>query len=312
MATVLITGGSGMIGRDLTTHLTAQGHKVIILTRKIKKGDADQPGVSFALWDISKGTIDIEAVGTCDVVVHLAGANVMAKRWTKKYKQEIVESRTKSSALLVKALKKIDSVKTVISASAIGWYGADSKPPIAGWHGFREDEPPAQDFLGQTCQLWEDSIKPVINTGKRLVILRFGIVLSKDGGALKEFLKPLTFGIAGVPGSGRQKMSWIHIDDLCRLILYALNNEHIAGIYNAVAPEVNSNKEVVCKLANLVRPAFHIPVSIPKIALKVVLGEKSIEILKSATVNSEKIRSEGFTFLYPSLDVALKDLTAKG
>ncbi|MEO7800938.1 MAG: TIGR01777 family oxidoreductase [Ginsengibacter sp.] len=311
MATILITGGSGMIGKSLTTHLITQGQKVIILTRTLKKKEPVPDGVSFALWDINTETIDLEAVSKCDAIVHLAGANVMGKRWTDSYKKEIVESRTESSALLVKALEKIETIKTVVSASAIGWYGADKKPLPLKWHGFVETDPPSADFLGQTCQLWEDSIKPVTSQGKRLALLRFGIVLGKDGGALREFLKPITFGIAGVPGSGRQKMSWIHIDDLCRLIIYALNNEHISGVYNAVAPEVNSNKDVVCKLANLVRPSFHIPISIPKFALKAALGEKSIEVLKSATVNSDKIRNEGFTFLYPSLDAALKELTAK-
>jgi hypothetical protein len=311
MATILITGGSGMIGKNLTAHLITQGHKVIVLTRTLNKKQPAQDGVSMALWDINAGTIDMNAVSKCDAVVHLAGANVMEKRWTDKYKKEIVESRTKSSALLVKTLDKINTIKTVVSASAIGWYGADKKPLPLNWRGFVETDPPSSDFLGETCKLWEDSIKPVISQGKRLTILRFGIVLSKEGGALKEFLKPLTFGIAGVPGSGRQKMSWIHVDDLSRLIIYTLDTEHVSGIYNAVAPEVNSNKDVVCKLANLVRPSFHIPISIPKIALKVALGEKSIEVLKSATVNSEKIRREGFTFLYPSLDAALKELTAK-
>ncbi len=144
------------------------------------------------------------------------------------------------------------------------------------------------------------------------MILRFGIVFSKDGGALKEFLKPLQFGIAAIPGSGRQIMSWIHIDDLCRMISYALDNDHISDGYNAVAPEVNSIKEIMCKLANLVRPSFHIPVYAPKIFLKTVLGEKSVEVLKSTTVSSAKIKEQGFTFLYPSLDAALKQLTAKG
>ncbi len=311
MATILITGGTGMIGKNLTSHLNAQGHRVVILTREIKKNAVHQPNISFALWDIKKGEIDMQAINECDAVVHLAGANVMEKRWTKKFKEEIVESRTKSSALLVNALQKTEKIKTVISASAIGWYGADSKPIEAGWKGFNETDLPSKDFLGHSCELWENSIKPVTNQDKRLVILRFGIVLSKDGGALKEFLKPLTFGVAGILGSGRQKMSWIHVEDLCRMISYSLDNDHINGIYNAVAPQVNSNKEVICKLANLVRPSFHIPVYVPKIGLKTVLGERSIEVLKSATVSSAKISSEGFSFLYPSLDAALKDLTVK-
>lgn len=301
-----------MIGKILTTHLIAAGHQVKILTREIKKNSDPAAGVSFALWDIKKGEIDQRAVAECDAVVHLAGANVMEKRWTKKYKQEIVESRVKSSALLVSALEKSDKIKSIISASAIGWYGANNKPVKPGWPGFIETDPPSNDFLGETCQLWEDSIKPVKEQGKRLAILRFGIVFSKDGGAIKEFLNPLKFGLAAIPGSGRQMMSWIHIDDLCRMILYAMDNEHIHDIYNAVAPEVNSNKEIICKLANLVRPSFHIPVYAPKIILKTLLGEKSIEILKSATVSSAKIKEEGFTFLYPSLDAALKQLTAKG
>ncbi len=300
-----------MIGKNLTSHLNAQGHRVVILTREIKKNAVQQPNISFALWDIKKGEIDMQAINECDAVVHLAGANVMEKRWTKKFKEEIIESRTESSALLVNALQKTEKIKTVISASAIGWYGADSKPIEAGWKGFKEPDPASNDFLGNSCKLWENSIKPVTNQGKRLVIFRFGIVLSKCGGALKEFLKPLTYGIAGVLGSGRQKMSWIHVEDLCRMISYSLDNDHIIGIYNAVAPQVNSNREVICKLANLVRPSFHIPVYVPKIGLKTVLGERSIEVLKSATVSSAKISDEGFSFLYPSLDAALKDLTAK-
>jgi uncharacterized protein (TIGR01777 family) len=182
-------------------------------------------------------------IASADYIIHLAGANVAEKRWTDKRKKEIVESRTQSGALLVTSLQQIpNKVKAVISASAMGWYGPDTTQ--SRQHGFKEDAPPANDFLGNTCKLWEESIKPVETLGKRLVVFRFGIVLSNGGGALQEFKKPLKFGIAAIIGNGKQIISWIHIDDLCRLLLFALEHENISGVYNAVAPQTISNKAI--------------------------------------------------------------------
>ena len=193
-------------------------------------------------------TIDKDAISAADFIVHLAGAGIADKRWTKKRKKEIRDSRVKSSELIVKSLQEIpNNVKAVISASAIGWYGAD--PVIPNPKPFREDDPPDAGFLGETCKQWEASIEPVTNLGKRIVKLRTAIVLSNKGGALKEFKKPLRFGVAPFLGNGRQVMSWIHIDDLVRLYITAIEDEKLSGVYNAVAPNPVSNKTFTLKLA---------------------------------------------------------------
>ena len=308
MATVLITGGTGLVGKTLTQQLLTAGYKVIILSRnKINAGET--LGVSYALWNIDDQKIDTNAIAQSDYIIHLAGAGVMEKRWTEKYKQQIVESRTKSSALLVKALNENkNNVKAIISASAIGWYGADETNK--DYKGFTETDLPSENFLGQTCKLWEESIEPVALLNKRLVIFRFGIILSNDGGALAEFKKPLQFGIAAILGNGKQMISWIHIEDVCRMLLYAVKNEQLTGSYNAVAPAPVNNKTLIMKLGELMRKQFFIPVYVPQFILKIFLGESSIEILKSTTVDCGRIKSKGFTFLYPSIDEALKQLVA--
>lgn len=309
MATVLLTGGTGMIGSYLQELLTAKGYTVIVLVRdKVPETSPSNKNISYAKWNVEQGLIDPDAIAAADHIIHLAGAGVADKRWSKKRKQEILESRTQSGALLVKALKEIpNKVKTVVSASAIGWYGPDTN--TSKQKGFAETRPNATDFLGTTCKQWEESIKPVEALNKRLVIYRFGIVLSNSGGALAEFKKPLKAGIATILGNGRQTISWIHIDDLCRLLLFAIEQENISGVYNAVAPKPVSNKELVLTLAKLLRNDFYIPVYVPSFALQLKMGEMSIEVLKSATVSAEKISGAGFTFLYPSIEAALGQLT---
>ena len=300
MAVICITGGNGMIGKKLTDSLTKNGHEVIILTRHPDKDT--RPHVIQKKWDILSGYIDPEALAHTDVIIHLAGANVAEKRWTKQRKEEIVSSRTESGRLLVKALQSNpNKVKTIISASAIGWYGPDRGDF------FTEDMPNYPDFLGDTCKKWEESLHPVKNMAIRLVTLRIGIVLSNDGGALGEFKKPIQFGIAPILGSGKQKISWIHIDDLCRMMDFAITHPEVSSVYNATAPHPVSNKELMLTLAKKVRP-FYIPVHVPAFILKMVLGEMSIEVLKSCTVSSAKIRQTGFQFMYPSLEKALKQL----
>lgn len=307
MATVLITGGTGLVGKTLTRHLINAGYEIIILSRN-KTNTAEIANVKYALWNIKEQKIDIDALTKADYIIHLAGTGVMEKRWTKKYKQQIIDSRTKSSELLVKALRENkNNVKAVISASAIGWYGADGNNK--NYKGFTETDLPADNFLGETCKLWEESIEPVTLLNKRLVKLRLGIILSNEGGAFAEFKKSLRFGIAAILGSGKQVISWIHIEDVCRMFLYALENERIAGSYNAVAPAPISNKTFMLKLGELMRKQFYIPVYVPKFILKIVLGESSIEILKSTTVDCQKIKGEGFIFLYPTIELALNELT---
>ncbi len=310
MPTVLLTGGTGMIGSHLQKFLLEKGYSIIVLIRNEKQRKSSDKNISYAKWNLEKEEIDKDAIAEADYIIHLAGANVAEKRWTNKRKKEIVESRTKTGALLVKSLKEIpNKVKVVISASAIGWYGADTNG--SKQHGFKEDAPAANNFLGNTCKLWEENIEPVEQLNKRLAIFRFGIVLSKKGGALDEFKKPLKLGIAGILDDGKQIISWIYIDDLCRLLLFAIEHENISGIYNAVAPQPVTNKELALTLAKNIRGNFFIPVHVPAFALKLALGELSVEVLKSTTVSSEKIIKAGFSFLYPSINTALENLEKK-
>ncbi|MDB5223790.1 MAG: hypothetical protein JWN83_2457 [Chitinophagaceae bacterium] len=309
MPAVLITGGTGLIGKNLTRHLAAKGYDVIIISRQPVSA-LRNPGITYANWNIEQKKIDTDAIAKADYIINLAGAGVMEKKWTKKYKKEIIESRTKSSELLIKALQEnTNHVKAIISVSAIGWYGQDTKP-LLHKNGFVETDPADENFLGETCRLWEESIEPVTKQDKRLVKLRTGIVLSNEGGAFAEFKKSLRFGIAAILGSGKQVLSWIHIEDLCRMFIYAMENEKLSGNYNAVAPLPVNNKKLILKLAKKMRGQFYIPVHVPQFVLKLILGERSIEILKSATVSSEKIKTTGFTFLYPTIDAALKELQA--
>jgi uncharacterized protein len=306
MATVLITGGTGLIGQALTKELLSKGYEVIILTRNPNKEKQTAGKVSYAGWNLAAQTIDEKAIQKADCIVHLAGANVAGGRWTEKRKKEIVESRTKSGQLLVKTLKEIpNKIKAVISASAIGFYGPD--PIIPNPKPFVETDPADDSFLGRTCVQWESAIDPVIESGKRLVKFRTGIVLSNDSGAYAEFKKPLKFGIASVLGSGKQIISWIHIKDIAGLYIYAIENEKMEGVYNAVAPQSVSNKKLIETIAGET-PGFSVTAHVPEFVLKTMLGEMSIEVLKSATVSNKKIEAAGYVFMFPSIEAAVKNL----
>jgi uncharacterized protein len=305
MQTILITGGTGFVGKALSNALLLKGYQIIILSRS-KKAVSDAKGISYAQWDVAKQVIDKEAIGQADYIIHLAGAGVADKRWTAKRKNEILESRVASSQLLVEALRTTNNkVKAVISASAIGWYGADVQIPNPV--PFQEESPPAIDFLGATCKKWEDSIDPVTSLSKRLVKLRTGIVLGRGAGAFHEFEKPLKFGVAAILGGGKQMVSWIHVQDLVNLFITAIENENWNGVYNAVAPTSVSNKELILAIAKA-RNKFYIPFPVPSFLLKMMLGEMSIEVLKSATVSADKVTQSGFSFLFPSIDKAAADL----
>ncbi|HTI07662.1 MAG TPA: TIGR01777 family oxidoreductase [Puia sp.] len=336
MPNILITGGTGLIGTALSRMLLEKGYDVTLLSRKGKTTGEGSPrpgaaspsgsagngaAASFpaagpptgaaaprtAHWNPRTQTIDAEAIRQADYIIHLAGAGVADKRWSKKRKKEIVESRTTSSALLVKALQETpNKVQAVVSISGIGWYGPD--PAIPNPRPFEETDPPDEDFLGETCRLWEDAITPVTSMGKRLVILRTGIVLSREGGALKEFKKPVKMGVAAILGSGKQIVSWIHVEDLCRLFLQAVEHPDWKGIYNAAAPRPVDNKTLTLALASRLKGKYFVPIYVPAFLLKIIVGEMSIEVLKSTTVNTKKTRIGGFQFLYPSLESALEDL----
>ena len=301
---VLITGGTGMVGKRLVQTLTDKGYEVAVITRKVKN-QPSQPNVTYYKWDFEKDVIDEDALNDTDAIIHLAGSGVMDKKWNKAYREEILKSRTESISYLLQKLQNSNhKVKTLVSASAIGWYGPDLKQDSA----FIEEDPSSNHFLGQTCKLWEQSAEQAESLGIRVCKLRIGIVLSDKGGALPEFVKPIKMGIAAIFGNGKQMVSWIHVEDLCRMFLFALENESLNGSYNAVAPTPTSNKNLVVSTAKLLKGRFWIPIHVPSLFLKCLLGERSIELLKSTTVSSKKISSAGFTFLYPEIGQALKKI----
>ena len=305
METILITGGTGLIGKALTKVLITKGYSVIILSRSALNlnNTKEENNIRYAHWDIKKKQIDIKALQVADYIIHLAGAGVMDKKWTAEYKKEISSSRADSASLIVESLKEnTNKVKAVISASAIGWYPATDNIHF-------EEETADESFLGQTTQLWEESINPVTQIDKRLVTLRIGIVLSKEGGALKEFMNPLKFGIAAILGNGKQMISWIHINDLCRIFLFAIENKNLNGVYNAIAPNPVDNKTLTNTLAKKLNGRYYFPIHIPEFILKILLGGRSIEILKSTKVSSKKIQDAGFQFQFLDINTALDNIT---
>lgn len=295
---VLIAGGSGLVGRRLTELLTAKGYKVSWLSRRANK-NAQTP---IYQWDLNKGTIDEEAIQKADVVINLAGTPVADKRWTDQRKREIIESRTGSIRLLNEYFKKVKLPETFISATAIGYYGDKGDELVD------ENTPPGtRGFMAESCIQWEAAYHEVNEPGLRTVALRVGIVLSSKGGALARIAMPFKFFAGGWLGTGKQWYSWIHIDDLCQMFIHAIENKEISGIYNAVAPNPRTNKELTFAIKKaLGKPAIMAPA--PEFALRLAMGEMADMILDSAKISSKKIESTGYEFQYPELEGALEDL----
>jgi hypothetical protein len=298
-----ITGGTGFVGRHLSALLVGAGYKVTILGRKALP-EAGNPKLGYAQWDATKGIVDAAALGQLDALVHLAGAGIADKRWTAARKQEIYDSRILGTRFLVEQLRlHAPKCKQLVAASAIGWYGEDR----AGDPAFTEEAPAAKDFLGTTCQAWEaETLKAAASM--RTTLLRFGIVLGKESGAYPKLVQPLRFGVAPILGSGKQIISWVHVADLCHMIVFSLEHE-LQGVYNAVAPKPVSNRQLMQTLQQ-VRGGFSIAVPVPAFALELLMGEMSIEVLKSCTASARKIEDAGFKFSYADIVGAVQELSS--
>ncbi|MEN9363470.1 MAG: hypothetical protein RI903_778 [Bacteroidota bacterium] len=291
---VLITGGTGLIGQALRQKLLAEGHRVSILSRS---------GGDYT-WDVAKAYFQPEALDGVDAVVHLAGAGIADKRWTEARKRELIGSRVDSSALLIHALKTIpNNVKVVLSASAIGFYGADS-----GEVRCEETSPAGTDFLATCTQAWEASISGVEVLGIRLVKFRIGLVLSAKGGIFPVLCRPIRYLVGAVLGHGKQWQSWIHVDDLVGMFRLGLADESLKGVFNAVSPGAIRHREMTQKIARAMHKPLLLP-PIPGFLLRLALGEMACLVLGGNLVSADKIQKEGkFTFTYTRLEDALKEL----
>jgi uncharacterized protein (TIGR01777 family) len=293
---VLISGGSGFIGMNLTSLLLSKGYKVSHLSRK-----ANQFGkVRVYRWDPEKEIINPEIFEGIDCIIHLSGANIGEKRWTKSRKEEIIKSRAGTAKFLYKVISQNGiHIRTFISASATGFYGSLSSDKI-----FREEDKPASDFLGTTCRLWEEAADLFANAGVRTAKVRSGVVLDKNDSALARLLEPAKFGLFPRLGSGNQYMSWISLPDLCNIYLKILGDDNMYGVYNAVMPQYITQIEFMRTLAQKMhKPFFHPP--LPEFALRTFLGKMSDIVLKGSRVSSEKIINSGYDFVHPTIDEAL-------
>ena len=291
----MITGGSGLIGRRLSFLLKSRGYEVRILSR------SNNPKNNYKtfVWNVSEQYINDSAFEGLNHIIHLAGAGIADKRWSEKRKKEIIASRVASTNLLYNSVKRLKTpLNSFISASATGYYGAVTSETI-----FEEKDKPAKDFLGKVCSLWEDSIFQFNEIKIRTVALRTGIVLSKDGGALKKMKTPIITSL----GNGKQYMPWIHIDDLCELYIKAIEDEQFKGAFNAVSPEHISNLSFSKKISKIFNYPF-LALGAPSLILQIVFGEMSTIILNGSRISANKIKQAGFKFKFENLEKALNNL----
>lgn len=296
---ILITGGTGLIGRKLTGLLLSKGYRVNHLSRQL----GTNPEVNTFLWDVHKGQIDERCINGVDTIVHLAGANVSDGRWTDKRKKEIIESRAKSIGLIYKLLKAKPQhkVKTVISASGISYYGDRANNLLT------ENSAPGTDFLANVSLQWEHAVDGGEVLGLRLAKFRTGMVLDAHGGALPVLAKPIKLGIGVVLGSGKQWVSWIHLEDAVNMYLFAIENENINGDYNMVAPNPATNQQLIKAVAKELHRPLWLP-RVPGFILELAMGEMSSMVLCSQKASAQKIEEAGFKFKYPTLTWALKEI----
>lgn len=298
MEKVLITG-VGLIGTALAYALKNQGYEVQFLSR------SQTNSIPFKIykWNVEAQELDVEALKGVHHIIHLAGANIAEKRWTDLRKKQIIDSRVLSTRLLYNSVKREKTpLKSMVCASAIGYYGALTSEKI-----FTETDPAHTDFLGQVCQLWEDELNRFSRLKIRTVILRTGVVFSKNGGAFIKLKQPIASNIGAALGNGNQYIPWIHNQDLINMYLRVLKEDRFEGTFNAVAPEHHTNKEITKAIAQRMGKTLWLP-PIPSFVMRLVFGELSSILLYGSRVSPKKIQDMGFSFNYSNLNAAIDEL----
>jgi len=297
MAIILITGGTGLIGKSLSDRLVSEGHEVRILSRN----PINSPVIKSFFWDVKSNKIDESAFDNVDHIVHLAGAGIADKRWTKSRKIEIINSRVQSMMLIKSVIqKKQIMLKSFVGASAIGIYGMISSDKI-----FSETNQGNDDFLTNSCVQWEKAYEGIECMTEKKCVIRIGIVLSNQGGVLTKLLPIFKLGLGSATGKGTQYMPWIHLEDLVSIFHQALFNPKLTGTFNAVASEHVTNKDFSQKLAKSLSKPFFMP-NVPEFILYLAFGEMANIMLKGSRISNQKLINSDFIFKYPTLSEALK------
>lgn len=295
---ILVTGATGLIGKKLIASLQEEGHAIHILSRKKNKIN----NAKVFVWDVDKQTIEGGAFDGVDTVIHLAGEGIADKKWTEKRKKEIVDSRVKSTELLYRKIQELKPpIKTFVAASAVGFYGNRGEEILT------EHSNAGNDFLAECCEKWENAVNKGIDMGIRVVKIRIGVILSKDGGALPSMEKPVKYFVGAPLGSGKQWVPWIHIDDIIGIFTKAVDDNLMYGAYNACAPYPVTNATLTKAIAkHLHRPVWFF--NVPELVMKTILGEMSIIVLMSTNTSSQKLLDSGYQFKYLNLDDALTSI----
>jgi len=295
---ILITGGSGMIGSALTKLLLEKSHEVVHLSRTASPSSE----IPTYTWDPLRGHLEENALEGVQAIIHLAGAGIADERWTERRKKLIIDSRVESANLLHREVKKRNvALRAFISAGGINYYGMNTSHKI-----YTESDPPSDDFIGRCCVLWEKAAD-WFNDIARVVIFRTGVVLSSKGGALEKIRKPISMGIGAPLGSGDQWIPYIHVDDLCKMYLYAIENDTLTGVYNAVNGDHITNRDLTRGVAHVLNKKLWLP-NVPSFVLKLVFGEMAGLVLEGSRASSQKIQMEGFSFEFENLERSLRDL----
>jgi uncharacterized protein (TIGR01777 family) len=309
MKKVLITGGTGLIGKVLLKQLIAKNYQPVLLSRSSGKLKMNVKGKDYEIekkrWNVEKNEIDKSCFDGVEAIIHLAGEGIADKRWTAKRKQEIIDSRVNSAKLLADNLPESHQIKKIVSASAIGFYGGKNRNEICD-----ETAQPGTDFLAKSCVAWENSVENFFKKGITTAILRVGIVLAKEGGALPAMIYPVKWWVGAPIASGKQPIPWIHIEDIAAQFVFLLENENLQGIYNGVAPNVTNNLSITKLIGKYLHHPIWLP-NVPAFVLNLMLGELSVLVTDGNNVSGEKIKQAGFQYKFENIETALSDLLEK-